>query len=162
MQQLGDPGAFQRGVTPLKPFSWAPKTGTTNFETVGSYTGLNAQHQLPEEYIGESGRTFWYMLQGHLMALAPIHHHCHSTGYPVSPECFTVVEREVHGVTRNIKEAMYICVNGPSLISKLGKYQLLHIWDEVSQEPHHLRSNNTALPTYPSPHGPPPYVYHTI
>ena len=88
----------------------------------------------PEEYIGESGRTFGDRLMENLSAPSPIHHHSHSTGHLVSPKCFTIVGRGSQGVTRNIKEAMYICVNDPSLNRNLGKYQLPHIWDKVLQD----------------------------
>ena len=87
-----------------------------------------------EEYIGESGRTFGDRLKEHQRAPSPIHHHSNSIGHPVSPECFTIVDREPHGFTRNIKVAMYICVNDPSLNRNLGKYQLPHIWDQVLQD----------------------------
>ena len=75
----------------------------------------------------ELGRTFGERPKEHLRAPSPIHHHSHSTGHPVSPKCFTTVKRESQGVTRNIKKAMFICVNDPSLNRKLGKYQLPHI-----------------------------------
>ena len=87
-----------------------------------------------EEYIEESGRTFGDRLKEHLRAPSPIHHHGNSTGHLVSPECFTIVDREPQGVTRNINEAMYIHVNDPSLNRNLGKYQLLHISDQVLQD----------------------------
>ena len=38
--------------------------------------------------------------------------------------CFTIVDREAEGLTRNIKEAMYIKVNDPSLNRNLGKFQI--------------------------------------
>ena len=55
-------------------------------------------------------------------------------GHPVSPKCFTIVDREVQVVTRKIKKAIYIHVNYPSLNRNLGKYKLPHIWDEVLQD----------------------------
>ena len=36
--------------------------------------------------------------------------------------------------TYQLKEAMYIHVNDPSLDRNLGKYQLPHIWDQVLQD----------------------------
>ena len=39
-------------------------------------------------------------------------------------------------VHSNIKEAMYICVNDPSLNRNIGKYQLPSIWDELMQVSH--------------------------
>ena len=79
-----------------------------------------------EEYIGESGRTFGDRYNEHLTAPSPIHLHPTSTGYPVSPDCFSIVDREAQGMIRNIKEAMYIRVNDPSLNRNLGKFQLPH------------------------------------
>ena len=69
----------------------------------------------PEDHIGEYGRFFGERLKKHLMASSPIHHHSHTAGHLVNPKCFTIMDRESQGVTRNIKEAMYIHVNNPSL-----------------------------------------------
>ena len=45
-----------------------------------------------------------------------------------------MIDREAHGDTRKIKEAMYIWVNDPFLNRSLGKYNLVHLWDEVLQD----------------------------
>ena len=87
-----------------------------------------------EEYIGESGRTFVNRYKGHLKAPSPIHLHTSSTGHPVSPECFSIVDKEAQGMARNIKEAMYIRVNDPSLNRNLGKFQLPHVWDQILKD----------------------------
>ena len=79
-----------------------------------------------EKYIGESGRSFGERLKEHLRAPSPIYHHGHTTGHPINQECFTRVERELQGIIRTIKEAMYIHVNDPSLNRNLEKYQLPH------------------------------------
>ena len=95
-------------------------------------------------------QNLWDWLKEHLRDPSLIHHHSHSTGHPVSPEYFTIVDKEVQGVTRNKNEAMYIHVNDPSLNRNLGTYQLSHIWDKVYRTAHHFSSNNTALPpTFP-------------
>ena len=44
---------------------------------------------------------------------------------------FSIVGREDQNLCRWIKEALYIRVNNPSLNKNIGKYHLLHIWDEV-------------------------------
>ena len=75
------------------------------------------------------------MPKEHLRALSPIHKHSNSTGPPVSPECFNIVNREPQVFTRNIKEAMYICLNDPSLNSDLGKYQLTHMGPGSTEPP---------------------------
>ena len=79
-----------------------------------------------EEYIRESGRSFGDRLKEHLRASSHIHQHRLTTGHPVSLEYFTIVYRESQGITRTIKEAMFICVNDPFLNRNLGKYQLPH------------------------------------
>ena len=87
----------------------------------------------PEEYIGESDRTFGAWLMADIRVPFLIHCNSQSTGHPVSPEYFTIVDRESQGANRNIKEVMYICVNDLSLNRNMGKYQLPHIWDQVLQ-----------------------------
>ena len=72
-----------------------------------------------EEYIGKSGRTFGDRYKEHFKAPSPIHLHT-STGHLVSPECFSILDRETQGMAMNIKEAMYIRVNDPSLNRNLG------------------------------------------
>ena len=75
-----------------------------------------------EQYIGESGRTLGDRYKECLKAPSPIHLHTSSAGHPVSPECFSIVDREAQGLARNMKKAMYI--NDPSLNRNLGKFQL--------------------------------------
>ena len=70
----------------------------------------------------------------HLKAQSPIHQHTSTTGHPFSPYCFTIVDREAQGLTRNIKEAMYIIVNDPSLKRNLGKFLLPPVWDQVLKD----------------------------
>ena len=43
----------------------------------------------------------------------------------------SIVGREEQNLMRDIKEALYIRVNNPSLNRNIGKYNLPHIWDEV-------------------------------
>ena len=62
----------------------------------------------PEQYIGESCRTFDDRFREHLRAPSPIHQHSQFTGYPVDLECFPTIDREAQEDTRTIKEAMYI------------------------------------------------------
>ena len=94
----------------------------------------------PEEYIGESSRTFGDRLkrtsQG---SIPPSINIAAPQDTQSAPECFTIVHRESQGVTKNIKDAMYIHVNDPSLNRNLGKYQLPHIWDQVLQDTQSLQ-----------------------
>ena len=69
----------------------------------------------PEEYIGESGMTFSDRFREHLRAPSSIHLHSQTTGHQDDLECFTIIDRKHKGATRTIKEAMYICMNDPSL-----------------------------------------------
>ena len=84
-----------------------------------------------EKYTGESGRTFGERFREHLRAPFPIYHHSQTTGHPVDVDCFTIVDKVAHGITRTIKKVMFIFVYDPSLTRNLEKYQLPHIWDEV-------------------------------
>ena len=49
---------------------------------------------LAKEYIRDSGTSFGDRFKEHLKAPSPIHHHSHTTGHPVDPECCTIVDRE--------------------------------------------------------------------
>ena len=60
-----------------------------------------------EEYIGELGRTFGDGLKEHHSAPIPIYEHGQSSGHYQCGQ-FSIVDREVHGITRTIKEAMFI------------------------------------------------------
>ena len=84
-----------------------------------------------DEYIGESGRTFAERFREHMKSPSPIYDHFTTTGHNVSLDNFSIVGREDQSMARNIKEAMLIRVNDPSLNRNIGKYQLPHIWDEV-------------------------------
>ena len=54
--------------------------------------------------------------------------------YVVRADCFRILDSEVPGTSRNIKEALFIRVNDPTLNRNLGKYQLPHIWDNILQD----------------------------
>ena len=101
----------------------APKDKDHKLQKSGVIYKYKCPHiNCQEEYIGESGRTFGDRLKKHLKAPSPIHQHTSSTGHPVSPDYFSVVHRESQGLTRNIKETMFIRVNDPSLNRNLGKF----------------------------------------
>ena len=120
--------AHSKGTKILQTFLMAPKDRDSKLQKSGVIYKFKCMHiNCPEEYIGESGRTFGDRLKEHLRAPSPFHQHSNSTGHLVSPECFTIVDMEPHGVTRNIKEAMYICVNYPSLNRNLEKNQLPYL-----------------------------------
>ena len=87
------------------------------------------QINCPSAYIGESGRSLGERVKEHFKAPSTIHLHSTTTGHPMDPEQFSIVHKEVNNQSRTIKEAMFICVQDPTLNRNLGKYQLLHIWD---------------------------------
>ena len=128
MQQQGNTGTLFTGTNTIKTLLMAPKDRDNKLQKSGVIYKFKCPHiNCPEEYIGKSSRTFRDRLKEHLRAPSPIHHYSSSTGHLVNPECFTIVNRQPQGATRNIKEAMYIHVNDPSLNRNLGKYQLPHI-----------------------------------
>ena len=87
--------------------------------------------EFDEEYIGESSRTFGEMFKEHLKTPSPIYDHFNNTGHNITLENFGIVGREDQNLNRWIKEALFIRFNNPSLNKNIGKYHLLHIWDEV-------------------------------
>ena len=84
-----------------------------------------------DEYAGESARTFEERFKEHLKAPLPIYEHDNTTSHKTTVENFKIIGREGHGISRTIKEAIYIRVNNPTLNRNVGKYNLPHIWDKV-------------------------------
>ena len=125
-----------KGTNTIKQLLMAPKDMDNKHKKSGVIYKYKYPHiKCIEEYICESGRTFGDRVKEHLKAPTPIHlHTTTTTTHPVSPDCFSIVDRESQGLTSNIKEAMYIRVNHPSLNRNLGKFQLPHIWDQVLQD----------------------------
>ena len=115
----------------VEPSWYTPKIDTILQKSGVIYRFRCGKVDCNEEYIGESGRTFAQRFREHMKAPSPIHD-CHNiTGHEVSLHNFSIVDREDQGIARTIKEAILIRVNDPSLNRNIGKYQLLHIWDEV-------------------------------
>ena len=106
-----------------KQLLMAPKDKDSKLQKSGViYKCKCPQINCTEEYIGESGRMFGDRYKENLKAPSPIHLHTTSTGHPVSPDCFSIMDRKSQGMVRNIKEAMYIRVNDSSLNRNLGKF----------------------------------------
>ena len=121
-----------KGSNTIRTLLMAPKDKDTKLQKSGViYKYKCPQINCPEEYIGENGRGFGDRLKERLRVPSPIHQHTSFTGHPISPECFCIVHREAQGTTRNIKEAMFISTNDPSLNRNLGKYQLPCEWDQI-------------------------------
>ena len=79
----------------------------------------------------------------------PIHDHTSIMDYPIKQNNFSIVDNESQGVTRTLKEAMFIRDNNPSLNRNLGKYQLPNIWYEVLQDTLSLSTVMAPLPLVP-------------
>ena len=75
--------------------------------------------------------TIWERLKAHLRAPSSIYDHANTSGYHTKLDSFSIKGRESHTIAWTIKEAMFTRVNDPSLNRNIGKYQLLHIWNEV-------------------------------
>ena len=69
----------------------------------------------------------------------------------MDPEQFNIVHKEVNSHSRTIKEAMFICMQEPTLKRNLGKYQLPHIWDHLLLASPTLQHKPSSLPTTPTP-----------
>ena len=117
--------------------------------------------ECPEQYIGESVRTFGDRFREHPRAPSPIH--LHRPQEQVDMEYFTITDRKAWGATRTIKEAIYIRVNDCSLNINLGKYNLVHLWEEVLKDTLHYNSGYTLAPSFPPTMGTslPPLISHT-
>ena len=95
-----------------------------------------------KEYIVETSRTFKERYKEHLKEASPIYAHSTHAGHSTTPENFTITGREDHGLTRAIKESIYIRVNNPTLNRNVGKYNIHQIWDRVLFNTPDLKINN--------------------
>ena len=164
-------------ITPLRQTTPPPPTATTGTSPLWSHTSRDQEKGLirfakpkvlhksgviyhfkyphincPDAYIGESIRALGERIKEHLQAPSPIHQHSSSTGHPLSPECFNIIHRETQGSSRNIKEAMFICVTDPSLNRNLGKYQLTHLGHHHTG---HTNITTQSIQPHPLPSNPP-------
>ena len=83
-----------------------------------------------EEYIGESARTF-EEVQRTPQGLSPIYDHSNIMGQTTTVDNFGIVRRDDQKLNRTMKESIYIRISVPSINKNIGKYHLMHIWDEV-------------------------------
>ena len=95
-----------------------------------------------EEYIGETSRTLGERYKEHLNEQSPIYAYNLQTGYSTNPDKFNILGREDQGLTRLIKESIYIRINNPTLNGNIGKFNLSHIWDRVLLNTPILKLNN--------------------
>ena len=63
-----------------------------------------------DEYVGGTSRTLGERFKEHLKDPSAIHHHSNHTGHPTSQNNFRIIEREGHGLAKNIKESIFIRV----------------------------------------------------
>ena len=123
---------YFRGGSNIRDLLVHPKDRDTILKKSGViYRYICERDDCEEDYIGESGRTFGERFREHMRAPSPIIDHHNITGHEVSLDNFSIVGREDNSIARNIKEAIFIRVNDPSLNRNIGKFQLPHIWDEV-------------------------------
>ena len=102
-----------------------------------------------EEYIAESSRTFDERFKEYLETPCPIYDHYHTTGQNVALDNFTIVRREDQNLCIWITGALYIRVHNLYLNQNIGKYHLLHIWDEVLHDTSELKLKSYYPAIYP-------------
>ena len=123
---------YFRGGSTIRDVLVHPKDRDTILKKSGMiYRYRCGRVDCEEEYIRESGRTFGERFREHMRAPSPIIDHHNTTSHEVSLDNFSIMGRKDNSIVRNIKEAIFIRVNDPSLNRNIGKFQLPHIWDEV-------------------------------
>ena len=119
---------YFRGGSTIRDLLLHPKDRDTIFKKSGVIYRYRCRRvDCEEEYIGQSGRTFGERFREHMRAPSPIIDHQNTTGYEVSLDNFSIVGWEDNSIARNIKKAIFVRVNDPSLNRNIGKYQLPHI-----------------------------------
>ena len=109
-------------------------------------------HQLPGGIYRGIRLNLWGQAQGTPQDSIPIHHHSHSTGYPVSPECFTIVDKKGHRGSPGTSRRPYIFVL--MTLHLIGTWESTNshtFWIRFYRTHHHSRLNNTVLSPIP-PH----------
>ena len=137
-------------VLPPKTSWWPPKDKDPMLKKSGVIYRYKCDRvECDEEYIEESSRTFGERFKEHQKAPSLIYDQYNITGHKISIDNFSIVGREDQNLMRNIKEALYIRVNNPSLTRNIGKYHLPHIWDEVLLNNSELKIKNwpVAIPS---------------
>ena len=117
---------------------WTDKTTTTrhySYWMTRTLTDLSSRTQVPNIKVNSStGKSVDERYKENIRAPSPIFNLFQTTGHDITLDNVSLVDRKPNGITRTIKEAMFIRVNDPPLNRNLGKYQLSHIWDEVLQD----------------------------
>ena len=92
---------------PYRLYSWPLWTKITMCQKSGVIYHYKCSHMdCPEQYIGESGRTFGDRFREHLMVPLLIHQHSQSKGHHVDLECFTIIDR---GPSEQLRKPLHLC-----------------------------------------------------
>ena len=129
-----------KGSTTIRQMLVRPKDKDYQSNVIYSYQckGVDCD----EEYIGETSRTLRKRYREHLKEPSPIHAHSFQTGHNANEDNFNILGREDLGLTRLIKDSIYIKVNNPTLNKNICKFNLSQIWDRVLYNTSCLRLNN--------------------
>ena len=71
------------------------------------------------EYISETGRTFGDRYKENLRIPSSIYDHANTTGHSIKLDSFFIMDRDSQGITKTIKEVMFIRVKDPPLTRTL-------------------------------------------
>ena len=104
MQQERDKVHFE-GSNTIITLLMAPKDKDTKLQTSGVIYNTSAHKLTVLRSILE--RLAGHLGQAQTTSQSPIHQHTSTTGHPISPACFSIVQREAQGTTRNIKGHVY-------------------------------------------------------
>ena len=138
-----------KGTNTLRTLLGNPKDKDPKINQTGIiYHYKCPQINCPSVYIGESGWSLGDRVKEHFKTPSPIHLHSTTTGQPMDPKQFNIVHKKVNSHSRTIKEAMFICIQDPTLNRNLGKYQLPQIWNHLLQASPILQYKPSSLP-YP-------------
>ena len=137
---------FFKGTTTLRAQLVTPKDKDPKLQKNGIIYYYKCPHiNCTEAYKGETGRALRDRVNEHLKAPSPMHLHSNTTGHPLNPDCFNIINKETHSSSRTIKESMFTRVNDPMLNRNLGKCQLPHVWDNILQDAPMLHINPSSL-----------------
>ena len=123
-----------KGGNTIKDLLVAPKDRESITNKGGVIYRCKCDHPVyTMEYICETYRKFGDRYSEHLGAPSLIYDHANTTGHTIKLDNFSTVDRESQGITRTIRDAMFISQHSP-LNRNLGKYQLPLIWEGVLQD----------------------------
>ena len=95
-----------------------------------------------DDYIGETSKTLGVRYKEHLKETSPIQAHSTQTGHSTSADHFNILGGEDQGLTRLVKESIYLRVNNPTLNRNISEFNLSHIQDRILINTPGLKLNN--------------------